>query len=268
MEGPQPLLVARQAARGLDTSQEQQHDRSHSGEHTSTSVGVFELIDKSVRDCLLLSCKQPRVWGLTCLLAMSGHTAFSLSGCAILFACHRQTVHCYTLVLQHVHCTSMAAFAQSPQVVIAPPCASFQRLEDRMQPAAFGCPSMDWIGHEMVMRSCSMQSGAVCMTFYCVTGCNAASGQAPQLACTTCISGGVRVILQQRGYVSLKPTTMQACTWSHSFTGCSKTCSGVRNQWDLSLQTPCTCFHQDHSWRMLYPRFCCCAAAHAPLCQC
>ena len=52
-EGPLPLLVARQAARGLDPSQEQQHDRLHSGEHTSTSVGVFELIDKSVRHCRL-----------------------------------------------------------------------------------------------------------------------------------------------------------------------------------------------------------------------
>lgn len=52
-EGPPPLLVARQAAMGLVPSQEQQHDRQHSGEHTSTSVGVFELIDKSVRDCLM-----------------------------------------------------------------------------------------------------------------------------------------------------------------------------------------------------------------------
>ena len=50
-EGPPPLLVARQAARGWDSSQEQQRDRLQSGEHTSTSVGVFELIDKSVRHC-------------------------------------------------------------------------------------------------------------------------------------------------------------------------------------------------------------------------
>ncbi len=47
-EGPPPLLVARQAAQGLGPDQEQQHDRQHSGEHTSTSVGVFELINKSV----------------------------------------------------------------------------------------------------------------------------------------------------------------------------------------------------------------------------
>lgn len=61
-EGPPPLLVARQAARGLDPSQEQQQrDRLHSGEHTSTSVGVFELIDKSVRHCPLL-----------CMLVVSG----------------------------------------------------------------------------------------------------------------------------------------------------------------------------------------------------
>lgn len=52
-EAPPPLLVARQAAMGLDPCQEQQHDRQHSGEHTSTSVGVFELIDKSVRDRLM-----------------------------------------------------------------------------------------------------------------------------------------------------------------------------------------------------------------------
>ena len=47
-----PLLMARQAARGLDPSQEEQHDRLHSGELTSTSVGIFELIDKSVRKLL------------------------------------------------------------------------------------------------------------------------------------------------------------------------------------------------------------------------
>lgn len=52
-EGPPPLLVARQAARGLHPSQEQQRERLHSGEHTSTSVGVFELIDKSVGHCPL-----------------------------------------------------------------------------------------------------------------------------------------------------------------------------------------------------------------------
>ncbi|DBB08963.1 TPA: hypothetical protein ACH3X3_007597 [Trebouxia sp. C0006] len=46
-EGPPPLVVARQAAQGLAGDHEQQHDRQHSGEHTSTSVGVFELIDKS-----------------------------------------------------------------------------------------------------------------------------------------------------------------------------------------------------------------------------
>lgn len=50
VEGLPPLLMARQAARGLDPAQEEQHDRLHSGELTSTSVGVFELIDKSVRD--------------------------------------------------------------------------------------------------------------------------------------------------------------------------------------------------------------------------
>lgn len=55
-EAPPPLLVARQAAMGLDPSQDQQHDRQHSGEHTSTSVGVFELIDKSVRDWLMALC--------------------------------------------------------------------------------------------------------------------------------------------------------------------------------------------------------------------
>ncbi|KAL3149387.1 hypothetical protein ABBQ32_002188 [Trebouxia sp. C0010 RCD-2024] len=47
VEGLPPLLMARQAARGLDPAQEEQHDRLHSGELTSTSVGVFELIDKS-----------------------------------------------------------------------------------------------------------------------------------------------------------------------------------------------------------------------------
>lgn len=46
-EGPPPLLLARQAARGLQAPDSHQ-DRVHSGEHTSTSVGVFELIDKSV----------------------------------------------------------------------------------------------------------------------------------------------------------------------------------------------------------------------------
>ena len=45
--GPPPLLLARQAARGLQAPDSHQ-DRVHSGEHTSTSVGVFELIDKSV----------------------------------------------------------------------------------------------------------------------------------------------------------------------------------------------------------------------------
>ena len=52
VEGPPPLMMARQAARGLDPAQEEQHDRLHSGELTSTSVGIFELIDKSVRDVL------------------------------------------------------------------------------------------------------------------------------------------------------------------------------------------------------------------------
>ena len=51
VEGPPPLMMARQAASGLDPAQEQ-HDRMHSGELTSTSVGIFELIDKSVRDVL------------------------------------------------------------------------------------------------------------------------------------------------------------------------------------------------------------------------
>ena len=46
------MVVARQAAQGLAGDLEQQHDRQHSGEHTSTSVGVFELIDKSVRSAL------------------------------------------------------------------------------------------------------------------------------------------------------------------------------------------------------------------------
>ena len=46
-QSPPPLLLARQAARGLQP-QDSHHDRVHSGEHTSTSVGVFELIDKSV----------------------------------------------------------------------------------------------------------------------------------------------------------------------------------------------------------------------------
>lgn len=76
MEGPPPLMMARQAARGLDPAQE--HDRLHSGELTSTSVGIFELIDKSVRD----SCIRSRLLSGVCTCpAPLCHAAFGCICC-------------------------------------------------------------------------------------------------------------------------------------------------------------------------------------------